>query len=71
MEVSAVYYSMLIKGSEVLKGLAVNTTNSKSPGTPPRPRPLPPSCSEETLFKRNIVKTTARVRTQHFLKKAN
>lgn len=66
MEVCAVYYLMLIKGSEVLKGLAVNTTNRKSPGRPPPPST---TCSEEMLF--NIIKTTLRVRRQHFFKKAN
>lgn len=71
MEVSAAFYLMLIKGSEVLKGLAVNTTNSKSPGSPhPRPPPyIPPDALMEMLFKRSVVKTPARVGSQRSPKK--
>lgn len=67
------YYLVLMKVPEVLKGLAVNTTNRQSPERPITSLRflllhLPVSLRKCSL-RGNTIKTTLRVKTQHFLKK--
>lgn len=75
LEVCTVYYLMLMKVPEVLKGLAVNSTNRQSPERPSPPSSSSSSSSYSTFLslrkcylRGNTIKTTLRVKTQHFLK---
>lgn len=63
------FYLVLMKVSVVLEGFGVNTTNRQSPEGHITSLLLL-RLSKEKLFEReNTIKTTTRVKTQHFFKK--